>query len=71
MFWALRADVSNLAHGAVILTFSLAQLIPRRPYSPHESTTNLYTRHRFQAEMISHCNWLYFHFRLSDPMSKS
>ena len=36
-------------------------------YSPHEPTTytNLYKRHRFPAEIISHCVWLYFRFCLS------
>ena len=28
-------------------------------------TTNLYKRHRFPAEIISHCVWLYFRFCLS------
>jgi putative transposase len=28
-------------------------------------TTNPYTRHRFPAEIISHCVWLYFRFCLS------
>jgi putative transposase len=28
-------------------------------------TPNLYKRHRFPAEIISHCVWLYFHFCLS------
>jgi putative transposase len=27
--------------------------------------TNLYKRHRFPAEIISHCVWLYFRFCLS------
>jgi putative transposase len=27
--------------------------------------TNLYKRHRFPAEIISHCIWLYFRFCLS------
>jgi transposase-like protein len=27
--------------------------------------TTLYKRHRFQAEIISHCVWLYFRFCLS------
>jgi putative transposase len=30
------------------------------------ATTNLYTRHRFPAEIMSHSVWLYFHFPLSD-----
>jgi putative transposase len=29
-------------------------------------TTHLYKRHRFPAEIISHCVWLYFRFSLSD-----
>jgi putative transposase len=29
------------------------------------TTTNLYKRHRFPAEIISHCVWLYFRFCLS------
>jgi putative transposase len=28
--------------------------------------TNLYKRHRFPAEIISHCVWVYFRFCLSD-----
>jgi putative transposase len=28
--------------------------------------TNLYKRHRFAAEIISHCVWRYFRFCLSD-----
>jgi putative transposase len=28
-------------------------------------TTQLYKRHRFPAEIISHCVWLYFRFSLS------
>jgi putative transposase len=31
-----------------------------RPPAP-----NLYKRHRFPAEIISHCVWLYFRFCLS------
>jgi putative transposase len=29
------------------------------------ATTNLYTRHRFPAEIISHSVWLYYRFSLS------
>ncbi len=28
-------------------------------------TASLYRRHRFPAEIISHCVWLYFRFALS------
>ena len=28
------------------------------------SSTTLYRRHRFPAEIISHCVWLYFRFSL-------
>src|SRR5262245_23244263 len=37
------------------------------PYSPHDPppTTNPYKRHRFPAEIIVHCVWLYFRFCLS------
>jgi putative transposase len=31
----------------------------------HTSQTNSYKRHRFPAEIISHCVWLYFRFCLS------
>jgi transposase-like protein len=31
----------------------------------HTSQTNPYKRHRFPAEIISHCVWLYFRFCLS------
>jgi putative transposase len=34
-------------------------------YSRHEYTTHPYKRHRFPAEIISHCVWLYFRFCLS------
>jgi putative transposase len=34
-------------------------------YSCYEYTTHLYKRHRFLAEIISHCVWLYFRFCLS------
>ena len=29
------------------------------------AAANLYKRHRFPAEIISHCVWLYFRFSLS------
>ena len=29
------------------------------------TSTSLYHRHRFPAEIISHCVWLYFRFALS------
>jgi putative transposase len=29
------------------------------------STADLYKRHRFPAEIISHCVWLYYRFSLS------
>ena len=33
--------------------------------TPPAPTTQLYKRHRFPAEIISHCVWLYFRFSLS------
>src|SRR6266498_3062621 len=43
------------------------QFLPCVAYSPHEYTTykHPYKRHRFPAEIMSHCGWLYFHFCLS------
>jgi putative transposase len=33
--------------------------------SPMDAPNTLYRRHRFPAEIISHCVWLYFRFCLS------
>jgi len=32
---------------------------------PMRTSVSLYHRHRFPAEIISHCVWLYFRFALS------
>jgi putative transposase len=54
--------------GIVKLTVALVSRLPtchtRRMNTP--LPTNLYKRHRFPAEIISHCVWLYFRFCLSD-----
>ena len=34
-------------------------------HTPHMRSIGLYHRHRFPAEIISHCVWLYFRFPLS------
>jgi len=34
-------------------------------YPPISTSASLYRRHRFPAEIISHCVWLYFRFALS------
>jgi putative transposase len=36
-----------------------------RHTSPMQTSISLYHRHRFPAEIISHCVWLYFRFALS------
>src|SRR5262249_22257215 len=57
---------AHLREGVVKLTSPLAQFLSFVPYSPHETPTpNPYKRHRFPAEIISHCVWLYFRFCLS------
>ena len=53
--------------GIVKLTFLLSQLLASW-HTRHMNTlppTTLYKRHRFPAEIISHCVWLYFRFCLS------
>jgi putative transposase len=47
--------------------FTLVQLPRDMAYSPYETipAPHSYKRHRFPAEIISHCVWLYFRFCLS------
>jgi putative transposase len=50
--------------GIVKLTFALSSfgfVWHTRPMNPL-CTTNIYKRHRFPAEVFSHCVWLYFRF---------
>jgi putative transposase len=45
----------------------IVESVTRRfvPHTPRMRTASLYRRHRFPAEIISHCVWLYFRFALS------
>src|SRR5712671_6660551 len=59
-----RAATSADHHGIVRLTAEdvIRLFIRHNSFMPSPS---LYHRHRFPAEIISHCVWLYFRFALS------
>ena len=54
----------NTLEGIVSLTLKDVTRVVHR-HTPWMHSNSLYHRHRFPAEIISHCVWLYFRFALS------
>ena len=53
-----QASIVRLSGNCVVRLFV-------RHTSPMRTSVSVYHRHRFPAEIISHCVWLYFRFALS------
>src|SRR5215510_11278909 len=58
--------IASLSRSGIV-RLSLRSAIRRfvRHTAPMRTSISLYHRHRFPAEIISHCVWLYFRFALS------
>ena len=67
----MAAAGSGIYHGPSLASEGIVTLIGEEVigqfvrHTARMRTLSLYRRHRFPAEIISHCVWLYFRFPLS------